>query len=155
LNTKLSGPSKSGTWTSRWAEQKGKFRLLNLRNEGKRLTIVPSYIKKEPKDGTTSKSRSSNSSWEIRYFSLTLTFVYLVMVSFVVSGKARTKYCMSWITAQSPSNVMMGIHSRQMTNALNYSLSQTPRISRKWKSSISSSYNDYIHRFFKIFFLNF
>jgi hypothetical protein len=32
-------------------------------------------------------------------------------------------------------------------NALNYSLSQTPRILRKWISSISSSYNDYIHRF--------
>jgi hypothetical protein len=28
---------------------------------------VPSYIKKDPKDGTTSESRSSNSSREIRY----------------------------------------------------------------------------------------
>jgi hypothetical protein len=90
LNTRHFGPSKSGTWTSRWLEQKGKFRLLNLRNGGKRLTIVPSYIKKEPKDGTTSKTRSSNSSQEIRYFSLTLAFIYLVVVSFVVSGKAPT-----------------------------------------------------------------
>jgi hypothetical protein len=54
------------------------------------LTIVPSYIKKEPKDGMTSESRPSNSSWEIRYFSLTLVSVYLVMVSFKVSGKAPT-----------------------------------------------------------------
>jgi hypothetical protein len=61
-----------------------------LRNEGKRLTTVPSYIEKEPKDGTTSKSRPSNSSWEIRYFSLTLAFIYLVMISFIVSGKAPT-----------------------------------------------------------------
>jgi uncharacterized membrane protein len=61
-----------------------------LRNGGKRLTTVPSYIKKEPKDGTTSESRSSHSRWEIRYFSLTLTFIYSVMVSFVVSGKALT-----------------------------------------------------------------
>jgi hypothetical protein len=75
LNTKLSGPSKSGTWTSRRLEQKGKFRLLNLWIGGKRLNTVPSYIKKEPKDGTTSESRSSNSSREIRYFSLTLTFI--------------------------------------------------------------------------------
>jgi hypothetical protein len=90
VNTKLSGPSKSGTWTSRRLEQKGKFRLLNLRNGGKRLTTVPSYIKNEPKDGTTSESRSSNSSREIRYFSLTLMFIYPVMVSFVVSGKALT-----------------------------------------------------------------
>jgi hypothetical protein len=80
-----------------------------------------SYIKKEPIDGMTSESRSSNSSREIRYFSLTLTLVYLVMVSFVVSGKAPTQYCMPRITAQSPSTVMMGIHSMQMANALNYS----------------------------------
>jgi hypothetical protein len=90
LNTRLSGPSKSGTSTSRRPEQKEKFRLLNSRNGGKRLTIVPSYIKKEPKDGTTSESGQSNSSREIRYFFLTLTFIYLVMVSFVVSGKAPT-----------------------------------------------------------------
>jgi hypothetical protein len=66
LNTKISEPSKSGTRTSRQPEQKGKFRLPNLRNGGKRLTTVPSYIKKEPKDGTISESRSNNSSREIR-----------------------------------------------------------------------------------------
>jgi hypothetical protein len=88
--TKLFGPSKCGTWTSRQLEQNGKFRLPNLRNGGKRLTTVPSYIKKEPKGGMTSESRSSNSSQEIRYFSLTPAFVDLVMVSFVVSGKALT-----------------------------------------------------------------
>jgi hypothetical protein len=90
LNIKLPGPSKSGTWTSRWLEQKGKFRLLNLRNEGKRPTTVSSYINKEPKDSTTSESRSSNSSQEIRYFSLTLAFVCSVMVSFIVSGNTLT-----------------------------------------------------------------
>jgi hypothetical protein len=37
---------------------------------------------------------------------------------------------------------MMGIHSRQMANDLNYSLSQTPTILRKWMSSIFFSYND-------------
>jgi hypothetical protein len=49
------------------------------------------------------------------------------------------KLCSKWevqIMAQSPSTTMMGIHSRQMANAINYSLSQTPRISRKWMSSI-------------------
>jgi F0F1-type ATP synthase assembly protein I len=61
-----------------------------LRNGGKRLTTVPSYIKKEPKDGMTSESRSSNSSWEISYFSLTLAFIYSVMVSFVIGRKALT-----------------------------------------------------------------
>jgi hypothetical protein len=77
---------------------------------------------------------------------------------------------MSWIMAQSPSSVMMGTHSRLMANTLNYSLSQIHMILRKWMSSISSSYNDYIHRlrdlnslviprlgfpFFKIFFSKF
>jgi hypothetical protein len=89
LNTKLSGPSKSRTWTSRKLAQKENFRLPNLRNGGKMLTTVPSYIKKEPKDGTTSKSRPSISSQEIRS-SLTLAFIYSVMVSFIVSGKALT-----------------------------------------------------------------
>jgi hypothetical protein len=54
------------------------------------LTTVPSYIKKEPKDSTISESRPSNSSRQIRYFSLTLMFIYLVMASFVVSEKAPT-----------------------------------------------------------------
>jgi hypothetical protein len=90
LNTRLSEPSKSGTWTSRRSEQKGKFGLPNLRNGGKRLTTVPSYIKKEPKGGTTSESGPSNSSLEIRHFSLTLVFIYLVMVSFVVCEKSPT-----------------------------------------------------------------
>jgi hypothetical protein len=97
---------------------------------------VSSYIKKEPKDGMTSESRPINSSQEIRYFSLTLTFVYSVMVSLVVSGKASTLHCTPQIMAQSPSSAMMDIYSRQMANALNYSLSQTPRILRKWMSSI-------------------
>jgi hypothetical protein len=90
LNTRLSGPSKSGTWTLRHPEQKGKFRLPSLRNGGKRLIIVASCIRKEPKDGMTSESRSSISSWEIRYFYLTLAFIYLVMVSFIVTRKALT-----------------------------------------------------------------
>jgi hypothetical protein len=64
--------------------------LPNLKNEGKRLTTVSSYIKKEPKYGMISESRSSNSSREIRYFFLTLAFIYLVMVSLVVSGNAPT-----------------------------------------------------------------
>jgi hypothetical protein len=36
-------------WASRQPEQKGKFRFLNLRNGWKRLTTVPSYIKKNQK----------------------------------------------------------------------------------------------------------
>jgi hypothetical protein len=81
---------KNGTWTSRRPEQKRKFRLPILRNGGKRPTTMPSYIKKEPIDGTTSESRPINSSWKIWYFSLTLVFIYLVMVSFIVSEKAPT-----------------------------------------------------------------
>jgi hypothetical protein len=53
---------KKWNMDSRRPEQKEKFRLPNLRNGGKSLTTVPSYIKKEPKDGMTSESRPSNLS---------------------------------------------------------------------------------------------
>jgi hypothetical protein len=63
-------------------------------NGGRKPTIVPSYINKESRGGMASESRSSISSWELKYFSLTLVFIYLVMVSFAVSGKARILCCM-------------------------------------------------------------
>jgi hypothetical protein len=86
LNTRLSGPSKSGTWTSRQPEQKGKSRLLNLRNGGKRLTTVPSYIKKEPKDVMTSESTSPGD--KVLLFNSCVHLFF--MVSFIVRGKAPT-----------------------------------------------------------------
>jgi hypothetical protein len=49
------------------------------------LTTVPSYIKKEPKDCTTSEIRSSNLSREIRDFSLT-------HVRLFGHGKLRSKW---------------------------------------------------------------
>jgi hypothetical protein len=58
--------------------------------------------------------------------------------------KWKDPYLVLHITDHS---AVMEIYLRQMANALNYSLSQTPRISRKWMPSISLSYNDYIHRF--------
>jgi hypothetical protein len=48
------------------AGTKGKLRMPNLRNGGRRSTTMPIYAMKEPKGGTTSESRSSNSSQEIR-----------------------------------------------------------------------------------------
>jgi hypothetical protein len=49
------------------AGSKRKIQIANIRNEGRRLTTVPIiYTRKEPKGGTTSESKSSNSSWEIR-----------------------------------------------------------------------------------------
>jgi hypothetical protein len=42
------------------SRHKKKLKLLNLRSGGKRLTTVPSYIKKEPKDVTTRESRPCN-----------------------------------------------------------------------------------------------
>jgi hypothetical protein len=65
-------------------------KLPSLRNGGRKPTIVPSYIRKEPENDMTSESRPDNSSRETRCFSLTLVFIYLVMVSFIASGKART-----------------------------------------------------------------
>jgi hypothetical protein len=68
-------------------------------------------------------------------------------------GKLHSKWEVPYLVlhtvdhATSPSSALMGTYSMQMANALNYSLSQTPRISRKWMSLISLNYNDYIHRF--------
>jgi hypothetical protein len=72
------------------ARTKRRIQIVELEEWRERLTTVSSYIKKELKDGTTSESRLRNSSREIRYFSLTLMFIYLVMVSFILSGKALT-----------------------------------------------------------------
>jgi hypothetical protein len=50
-------------------------------NGGRRLTIAPSSTRSRRKDGMASISRSNTSRREIRYYSLTLAFIYLVMVS--------------------------------------------------------------------------
>jgi hypothetical protein len=44
------------------ARTKRKIQIAKLEEWRERLTTMPSYIKKEPKDGTTSESRPSNSS---------------------------------------------------------------------------------------------
>jgi hypothetical protein len=69
---------------------KRKIQIAELEKWRKMLTTVPSYIKKELKDGTTNESRPINLSQEIKYFSLTLVFVYSIMISFIVSGKTLT-----------------------------------------------------------------
>jgi hypothetical protein len=52
-------------------------------------------------------------------------------------GKLRSKWEGPYLVLQeqSPSSVMMGTHSRPVVNALNYSLIQISRISRKWMPS--------------------
>jgi hypothetical protein len=72
-----------------WLAIKENFELLSLRNGGRKPTTVPNYIREEPKDDTTSGSIPNNSNWDIRCYSLTLVFIYSVMVSFITSGKAR------------------------------------------------------------------
>jgi hypothetical protein len=69
---------------------KRKIQIAKLEEWRKKAYHSAKLYKKEPKDGTTSESRPSNSSQEISYFSLTLVFIYLVMISFVVSGKNPT-----------------------------------------------------------------
>jgi hypothetical protein len=69
---------------------KRKIQIAELEKWRKTLTTVPSYIKKELKDGMTNESRPINLSQEIKYFSLTLVFVYSIMIRFIVSGKTLT-----------------------------------------------------------------
>jgi hypothetical protein len=104
--------------------------------EGKRLTTVPSYIKKEPKDGTTSESRPSNSSREIRYFSLTLAFVLFR------HGKLHSMWEGPYFVLH---NMEHGTVTLQYNDGdifkangqrLKLFLESNPMISRKWMSSI-------------------
>jgi hypothetical protein len=71
------------------AGTKRKIQIAEL-EEWREKAYHSAKLYKEVKDGTTSESRPSNSSREIRYFSLTLAFIYSVMVSFVASGKPLT-----------------------------------------------------------------
>jgi hypothetical protein len=72
------------------AGTKRKIQIAELEEWREKAYHSAKLYKERTKDGTTSESRSSNSIREIRYFSLTLAFIYLVMVCFVVSGKALT-----------------------------------------------------------------
>jgi hypothetical protein len=69
---------------------KRKIQIAELEEWREKAYQSAELYKERTKYGTTSESRPRNSSWEIRYFFLTLTFIYLVMVSFVVSEKALT-----------------------------------------------------------------
>jgi hypothetical protein len=81
------------------AETKRKIQIVKLEEWREEAYHSAKLYKERTKRWQTSESRSSNSTQEIRYFCLTLTFIYLVMISFVVSGKALTQYCMQQITA--------------------------------------------------------
>jgi hypothetical protein len=72
------------------AETKRKIQIDKLEDWREKAYHSAKLYKERTKRCMTSESRSNNSSREIRYFSLTLAFIYLVMVSFVVSGKAPT-----------------------------------------------------------------
>jgi hypothetical protein len=59
------------------AGNKRKIQIVELEEWRRKPTIVPNYIRKEPKDDTTSESKSNNSSREKRCFFLTLgSFVW-------------------------------------------------------------------------------
>jgi hypothetical protein len=72
------------------AGTKRKIQIAELEEWREKAYHSAKLYKKEPKDDTTRRSRPSNSNREIKYFSLTLVFLYLVMVSFIVNGKAPT-----------------------------------------------------------------
>jgi hypothetical protein len=87
---------KSFWATKKWnmdlkaAGTKRKIQIFELEEWMEKAYHSTKLYKKEPKDVTTSESAANISIREIRYFSLTPVFVYLVMVSFEVSGKAPT-----------------------------------------------------------------
>jgi hypothetical protein len=72
------------------AGTKRKIQIAELEEWSEKAYHNAKLYKERTKGVTTSESRSSNSSREIRYFSLTLMFIYSVMVSFIVSEKTLT-----------------------------------------------------------------
>ena len=69
-----------------------KFNWLNWMNGGIRPPPAPSSTRSGWKDDKISRSRSSISKWEMRYYSLIPGFVCLVMVSLEVSGKGLVQW---------------------------------------------------------------
>jgi hypothetical protein len=72
------------------ARTKRKIQIAKFEEWREKAYHSAKLYKERTKDGMTSESKSSNPSREIRYFCLTLAFIYSVMVSFTVSGKALT-----------------------------------------------------------------
>jgi hypothetical protein len=70
-----------------------------------------------------------------------LTLLFNSHIHLFGHGKLRSKWEGPYLVDHGAVTLhtMMEIYSRQMANAINYSLSQTLRISRKWMPSIFSS----------------
>jgi hypothetical protein len=72
------------------AGTKRKIQIAELEEWREKAYHSAKLYKERTKRWHDKQVKTKQSSREIRYFSLTLTFIYLFMVSFVVSGKAPT-----------------------------------------------------------------
>ena len=84
---------------------------------------MPSFIKKEPKDGTITESSKKSSKKEIRYYYSIPKSSYLVKENSKANGKDRTPSSTHHHMAQSRYKMMMGISSKLTVSISNFSLS--------------------------------
>jgi hypothetical protein len=82
----------------------------------RKLTIVLDFIKKEPRDGTTTESNKKNSRRETRSYYSTPESSSSVKVSFIVNGKYHSPSSTHQHMARSPFKTMMVALSKLMVN---------------------------------------
>jgi hypothetical protein len=73
----------------------------------KKLTTVPDFTKKEPRDGTTTKSNRKNSRRETRSYYSTPESSSSVKVSYIANGKDHSPSSTHQCTMRSPFKTMM------------------------------------------------
>ena len=72
----------------------------------RKLTIVPDFTKKGPRDGTTTESNKKNSKRETKSYYSTLESNSSVKESYTANGKDRSPSSTHQHMAQSPSRIM-------------------------------------------------
>ena len=90
LNTEPTGQSRLGTWISSLPAETIKNKSPSWKNSEKKHTIVPSYTRKEPKDGTIAESSTKNSKAVTKSCSSTRESSFSGKKNFAVNGKDRT-----------------------------------------------------------------
>ena len=73
----------------------------------RKLTTVPDFTKKGPRDGTTTESNKKNSRRETKSYYSTPESSSLVKVSHITNGKDHSPLSTRQLMAQSPSKTMM------------------------------------------------
>jgi hypothetical protein len=107
---------KSWNVDVRLADKNRQKQIAKLEDGERRHTIVPSFIRKEPKDGMITESCSTNSSKETRSCSSIKKSSYSVKENCEANGKDRTPSSTLHHMARSPSKMMTVTYLKSTVN---------------------------------------